>query len=294
MTFSDSPTRRRLLSLTTPEIESTLRTNVARALGVSESIILVKAATVDSKTTTEVLINDADATPLALKLHDKVLCQKVPKEECFDPMPELYLEKMWMTEVFDCAYIQQLQTYAPSYLVLPTFAPVITVPTTPTVVTTTANGVCVPGGALHIQFGGDLANFGDTQKATLTTALEAALTLKAKDLNVETTQAASGNVVQVLVKFNGKDSIKYGFALEAAVEKGQFQPLPNFPLTRLYMEEIFCTDAPTHAPTNAPTQDPTEHPTTAPTATPTATPTSAPTAEPTRTPTVEPTPAPTE
>jgi len=275
--------------MATPAIEAELRANVASALHLSESVVAVVAETVNGVTTTEVLINTPNATQLAKQLHDEV--EATPPT--FDPIPSLYLKQMWLTEVFDCAYINELMTAAPSYLVLPTFAPVVTEPTPATVVTTTSNGVCVPGGALHIQFGGDLQDFGDAQKTKLTTALENALSIKAKDLSVESSQPAGSKAVQVLVKFNGKDSIKLGFALEAKVEQGQFQPLDRFPLTRLYMEEIFCTDAPTYAPTNTPTLDPTALPTDAPTQGPTATPTSTPTDAPTRTPTEVPTAVPT-
>merc|ERR1719440_1952900 len=45
-------------------------------------------------------------------------------------------------------------------------------------------GPCVPAGHLHMDFGGDIANFGDTQQHTLNDKLQAELGLKPGELQI--------------------------------------------------------------------------------------------------------------
>ena len=54
----------------------------------------------------------------------------------------------------------------------------------------------------------------------------------------------------------GVESIDLGHELEKKWERGEFQPLPDFPLIRIEIEEIYCTAAPTDAPTIGATGSP--------------------------------------
>jgi hypothetical protein len=170
-----------------------------------------------------------------------------------------------------------------------------------------------------MDFGGDIAQFGDAEQATLHEKLANALGLKLSDLKVtrHAVDEAGLNLgavghghlwhptkVQLNFRFVGTDAIEHGRQLEQDVENGKFVldgPLKPFPLLRIEIEEIYCTSAPTAAPTvktNAPvtpvpTEEPTANPTHVPTENPTVEPTQEPTAKPTVTPTEEPTAVPT-
>jgi len=161
----------------------------------------------------------------------------------------------------------------------------------------------VASGYLDVHFGGDVANFGASQQAALTAALSLALGKEASHLIVS--RVSTSSTVELKIGVTGEDSIKVGHDLEAKFEAKTFNPLPDFPLQSLRMEEIYCTDAPTAAPTDvptpAPTAIPTEPPSLAPTDTPTFVPTvktpprtHAPTVELTMEPTAIPTEIPTE
>lgn len=161
---------------------------------------------------------------------------------------------------------------------------------------------CRPAGTLHLDFGGDIANFGAAQEALLTKMILLALKLKPDQLQVtrmtDADDTGSGKIVhptkvRLNFKFEGSESIELGYKLENNVATGSFKPLADFPLLRLQMEEIYCTEAPTGVPSLPPTISPTLPPTAAPTVEPTATPTEDPTAEPTLIPTEEPTAEPT-
>jgi len=119
---------------------------------------------------------------------------------------------------------------------------------------------CRPWGHLHMDFGGDVAKFGDSQQAVLTTKLVAALKLSASHLKAtrhsgserfsKTGALGRGKLhhpttVKLNFKFEGAKSIELGYKLEKSVATGSFRPLPDFPLIRLQMEEVYCTMAPT-------------------------------------------------
>jgi len=165
---------------------------------------------------------------------------------------------------------------------------------------------------------------------TLHQAVAAELNIPLDKLKVHSTESTSGEIhVQFL--FKGLEAITHGYELEKAVLANQFNPLPDYPIHRLYMEEVFNCGAhavgathpydgtndngvkfslpdsgwhiPTHPPsvepTAVPTTTPTEFPTPSPTQTPTEVPTTlAPTTtepsfRPSHTPTERPTPVPT-
>ena len=184
-------------------------------------------------------------------------------------------------------------------------------------------GPCTPAGHLHLDFGGDIANFGDPEQAALASKIGAALNLKLSELQITRHMADEANLhygalgggkiwhptkVNLNINFVGVKAIELGHQLETLWLTGQFQPLPSFPLLRIEIEEIYCTEAPivtaqpsvpittaspTEGPTSSPTQSPTEAPTTV---SPTTTnePSSAPTLPPTEAPTFQPTLTPTE
>ena len=54
----------------------------------------------------------------------------------------------------------------------------------------------------------------------------------------------------------GVESIDLGHELEKKWQRGEFQPLPDFPLIRIEIEEIYCTASPTDAPTIGATGSP--------------------------------------
>jgi hypothetical protein len=174
-----------------------------------------------------------------------------------------------------------------------------------------------------LDFGGDITNFGDPEQATLAAKIGAALNLKRSELQITRHMADEANLhygalgggkiwhptkVNLNIKFVGVKAIELGHQLETLWLTGQFQPLPNFPLLRIEIEEIYCTDAPvvtaqpslpitTATPSEQPTSSPTERPTEAPTTlapTTTKEPSSVPTLPPTEAPTFEPTVTPTE
>ena len=67
----------------------------------------------------------------------------------------------------------------------------------------------------------------------------------ASELNIPTTELTAksypeaGGVMHTELMFKGLDSIKLGYELETAVLSNQFNPIPGYPIRRLYMEEIF-------------------------------------------------------
>jgi len=67
----------------------------------------------------------------------------------------------------------------------------------------------------------------------------------ATELNIPTAELAatsyaeSGGVVHTELMFKGLDSLKLGYELETAVLANQGNPIPGYPIRRLYMEEIF-------------------------------------------------------
>jgi len=167
-----------------------------------------------------------------------------------------------------------------------------------------------------MDFGGDVAKFSDAEQNQLHDKLSQALGLKKDELKVtrHAVDEAGLNLgavghgkiwhptkVQINFRFVGTDAIEHGYALERQVEAGKFVLdgiLKPFPLLRLQMEEIYCTEAPTGAPTISPTNRntavPSEYPTVEPTQTPTTAPTETPSQNPTAKPTIEPTTTPTE
>jgi hypothetical protein len=183
-----------------------------------------------------------------------------------------------------------------------TLAPTTAAPTPPT---GAPQKPCNTSGHLHMDFGGDVASFGDAQEKELMTKLEAALGLAPGKIEVTRhtdTDKIDRNLgalghgkifhptkVQLNFKFNGTQAIEHGYKLEKDVEKGLFQPLPDFPLLRLEMEEVYCTSAPSVAPSMPPTEWPTGKPTESPSKVPTESPTNVPTRTPTLTPTESPT-----
>jgi hypothetical protein len=180
---------------------------------------------------------------------------------------------------------------APVVTFVPRFAPVIPKTDTPVVTKSpimvptfppAEDGVpCKTAGHLHMDFGGDISSFGYAQENELSAKLQKALKLADGDLEVsrvtDADNTGSGAIVhptkvQLNFKFHGADSIELGHQLEQDVAAGTFVPLPDFPLLRLEMEEIYCTQAPTRFPTFAPTPFPSATPTFSPTPSPTATP----------------------
>lgn len=150
-----------------------------------------------------------------------------------------------------------------------TSVPVITMPP--------QTGPCKPAGHLHMDFGGDIANFGDAQQKVITQKLTTVLQLTPGELQVTRRTDVDDQIrhhgalghgkiyhptkVQLNFKFVGVKSIELGHQLEQDVAAGTFKPLPDFPLLRLEMEEIYCTEAPTALPTFAPTPVPSPTPT---------------------------------
>jgi hypothetical protein len=166
-------------------------------------------------------------------------------------------------------------------------------------------GPCKNAGLLHMDFGGDVAKFSDAEQNELHAKLSKALGLNSTQLKVTRHAVDDGGLnygaagklwhptkVQINFRFEGTDAIEHGYTLEKQVSAKKFVLdgiLKPFPLLRLEMEEIYCTQPPTSSPTSAPTAEPTAVPTQPPTAVPTVGPTEDPTAVPTLTPTETPT-----
>ena len=258
------------------------------------------------------------------------------------------------------AVITMVEPPADETLVMPTLPP--------------QTGPCFDAGHLHLDFGGDVAHFGDAEQRTIHDRIAQALHLMPSQIQVtrHTVNEAGLNygalyggriwhptkvqpalspesvgdraprsrtctcphipqthtlthtpthhalladalVTQVQLNFKfglgvagerGVESIDLGHELEKKWERGEFQPLPDFPLIRIEIEEIYCTGAPTNGPTTdsptaIPTHEPTDEPSMTPTETPTTTsptsvkPTHAPSEHPTAVPTETPTDVPT-
>jgi hypothetical protein len=142
---------------------------------------------------------------------------------------------------------------------------------------------------------------------TLQAAVAASLKLDLNELEALTPRGAH-NEFHTTFLFKKPEAIAKGYELEKALLANEFNPLPDYPIHRLYMEEVFSCGAhalgathlcdwtndgnvtylipdPTAPPTPAPSATPTFVPTPSPTHTPTEPPTSAPTETPTEVPT---------
>jgi len=134
----------------------------------------------------------------------------------------------------------------------------------------------------------------------LQAALAAELHLSLSDLTPST--QITGNEYHTTFLFKGLEAIALGHKLETAVLANKFDPLPDHPIHRLFMEEIFSCGAHAVGAThfrNAPPvtwllPDPTAHPSPAPSAAPSFVPTPTPTHTPTELPTPVPSPTPSE
>ena len=99
-----------------------------------------------------------------------------------------------------------------------------------------------------MDFGGDIAKFGDKQQDELTQNLMVALKLKANEIQAtrhtddwgaaNTGALGHGKIyhptkVTLNYKFEGKESIELSYRLEQDVAAGIFKPLKDFPLIRL-------------------------------------------------------------
>jgi hypothetical protein len=76
-------------------------------------------------------------------------------------------------------------------------------------------------------------------------AMQAIQAAVAKELHLSIAQLAvksypmKGNTMHTELQFKGNESIKLGRKLEKAVLANKFNPVPGYPIQRLYMEEIF-------------------------------------------------------
>ncbi len=94
------------------------------------------------------------------------------------------------------------------------------------------DGPCTPAGHLHMDFGGDVSQFGDAQQAALTAKIAAALGIKPAELAItrhavdeqglNTGALGAGRIwhptkVNVNFKFVGTTAITNGYTLELKV-----------------------------------------------------------------------------
>lgn len=76
-------------------------------------------------------------------------------------------------------------------------------------------------------------------------AMQAIQAAVAKELHLSIAQLAvktypmKGSTMHTELQFKGNDSIKLGRDLEKAVLANKFNPVPGYPIHRLYMEEVF-------------------------------------------------------
>merc|ERR1711988_1256155 len=157
-------------------------------------------------------------------------------------------------------------TAVPTTTDVPSYEPTPTPSEPPTQVpsnvpiTTAPSGCATSAARLHITFKG-LAETSRRLLVAIVTAELASITLQhalAKELglapeelemlDVEKT-GAGGKTLKIVAMFSKdtssrfEEAIKLGYALEQQVLSGAFNPLPNFPIHRLVMEEIFhCQD----------------------------------------------------
>jgi hypothetical protein len=132
----------------------------------------------------------------------------------------------------------------------PTHVPSVLPTATPT---NAPSGCLVIGAKMHILFVEDTAttlltrrllqaaSF-QSQTSVLQAAVASELGLPLTSLAVKAylqTLGGKGNVWHTELMFKGLDAIKLGYNLEQRVLANQFAPLPQYPIHRLYMEEIF-------------------------------------------------------
>lgn len=77
-----------------------------------------------------------------------------------------------------------------------------------------------------------------TETQILQNAVAAELNLSPAELAVKSYKQTNG-VWHTEIMFKGLDAIKLGYLLEKRTLENTFAPLPNYPIHRLYMEEIF-------------------------------------------------------
>jgi len=84
------------------------------------------------------------------------------------------------------------------------------------------------------------------QSKTIATAVAGKLGLAADELSMMTyKEEGTDSTFHTELQFKGDDSIEKGYALEQDVVQNKFNPIPGYPINRLYMEQIF--DCGTHA-----------------------------------------------
>jgi len=132
--------------------------------------------------------------------------------------------------------------------VLPTEAPTTATPSElPTAVPTKMpTGCLVRGAKMHVLFKEDIAGrrlltkIGAfyAQTNILQVAVATELNIPVSDLTA-TSYAEAGGVIHTELMFKGLESVKLAFTLEEKVMSNQFNPIPGYPIRRLYVEEIF-------------------------------------------------------
>merc|ERR1711998_414872 len=81
-------------------------------------------------------------------------------------------------------------------------------------------------------------HFIQRHEAVLQAAVAKELRLPPAELAVKTFHQANG-IQHTELRFKGLQAIKYGRDLERKVLADQFHPIPNYPIHRLYLEEVF-------------------------------------------------------
>jgi len=117
-----------------------------------------------------------------------------------------------------------------------------------------AAGTNSPGiGTFHLGAAGYAANapaalLNASDMLILHAAMASALNLPTKDLSAKTFY--KDGVQHAEFRFEGTEAIALGHSLEMQVLSGAFNPLPTFPIHRIYLEEIF--DCGNHLGTQSP------------------------------------------
>jgi hypothetical protein len=84
------------------------------------------------------------------------------------------------------------------------------------------------------------------QSETIAGAVAKKLGLAADELSMMTyKEEGTDSTFHTELQFKGDDSIEKGYELEQDVVQNKFNPIPGYPINRLYMEQIF--DCGTHA-----------------------------------------------